>query len=67
MLSKFIGTYSGELITLNELEVEQVRFFTRGEYDALVSSMERIGQTSRDYIARYWNGEFDHLLRSVGA
>lgn len=59
----FIGKYNGEECTLEPAEVEQVKLFSKED----IAQMEKDGTPLVSVLVkmahRYWDGEFDHLIK----
>lgn len=63
-LSLFIGKYDGQKITLEEDEVDQVKFISQEELDEF-SKNHKLSTLSESTILEFWEGKFDKVIQSL--
>ena len=53
----YIGEYPGAKITIEEKEVEQVKFLSKEEFERLLKSGEETPSLSSEYANKFWQGK----------
>ncbi len=61
----FIGKYVGDEIRLETEEVEQIKFLSKTELDALIDP-KNPPSNSVIYAKRFWSGDFDNFVSELG-
>lgn len=59
-MSLFLGKYSGQKIKIDPVEVSQVKWFTRDEFEDLIRSDALKGKKLESFVRRFWAGELGH-------
>lgn len=53
----YVGEYPGAKIIIEPREVEQAKFFSKEEFEKILSSGEKIPRLDLEYANKFWEGK----------